>query len=122
MHIEEECVEGPWIDEELAWDCLTDRQRECLEMSLIKQMNHDDIAYVLEISQQAVSKHISAATERITEFSKARKILKSQVNPSQRAIKYYRMGMNQSEIAAQEGISQKSVSDYLSKWKKDHNI
>jgi len=122
MYEVEECPQGEWLDDELAWDCLSPRQRECLHMNLIQEINHEDIAYSLNISRQVVSQHISIATQKITEFSKARKILKRQTNPSQRAIKYYRLGMTQVEIADQEGVSQQSISNYISKWRKSNNI
>ena len=65
--ISEPAEVGDWIDEKLPWDCLSDRQRQCLQMKLYRGMTNREIAFDISsqeninISHVSIGKHVSSA-------------------------------------------------------------
>jgi len=113
----EHCGYGEWANESLPLDCLSAKQSQVLEMTLYEGLEQAVIAERLNISQQVVAKHKSAALSRVEEFGKARKAIRSLSVVHPRILDYYVNNLTQQEIADKEGVKQQAVEQSITKWK-----
>tara|TARA_R100001086_G_scaffold242322_1_gene169930 strand:+ start:2383 stop:3219 length:837 start_codon:yes stop_codon:yes gene_type:complete len=109
------CAYGDWIEESLPLDCLTERQREVMDMYL-KDIEQPIIAARLGISQPVVSKHISASKSKLEEFGKARKAIKESISVPKIVVDYYVNNMNHQDISDKEGVSRSLITKSINNW------
>ena len=114
------CEYGDWVDETLPLDCLTDRQREVMEMILYEGLDQVTIAYKLGIGQDVVSRHKTSAIAKMTEFGKARKVISTLKILPRSILDYYVNNLTQQEIADKIGRSQSTVAENIKKWYNDN--
>lgn len=117
---QEYCKSGEWSHFSIPWDCLTDRQRQCLEMKVLENLTHSRIGYLLGISSQAVDIHIKYAKKKLEEYGKARSIIFSSEQPNPRVVDYYVNNLTNKQIASKEGSTEYAIEQFLYRWKKSN--
>lgn len=115
----EVCEIGDWIKEELPLDCLSERQREVMEMILYEKLEQKVIAKRLGISRPTVTNHKASALRRLEEFGKARKVISEHGAPS-RVRDYYLNNMTHGEIADKYDVERSTITKFLSRWYKNN--
>lgn len=119
--IDEEDTDSTWRSESLPLDCLTPNQRLVVEGVIYEGKTQIQLSHELGISQQAVSNHYDAAISRLSEFAKARQIIKEH-GCTLRIARYYLHNLTQDEIAQIEGVSQQAITQTITKWRSKWNI
>ena len=110
------CEIGDWIEERLPWDCLSDENREILDLHLNRGLTQKEIAFNTNRSQQYISKSINSSLDRLTKFGRARKAIKESISVPRSVLEYYVNNLTQQEIADKMGKSQQAVAKSLNNW------
>lgn len=119
--LEDYDVDDSWRTEQLPLDCLTPNQRQVIEMIDIQGLEQVKVASELGISQSAVSQMYQSALTRLTEFGKARRVIKDK-GATLRVKMYYIDNLTEQQIADKIGIAQKNVNRALNKWRELNGI
>lgn len=114
--------DGSWKTESLPLDCLSDRQREIIDMNLYQGLDQVTIAHRLNIQQHTVSKHLSSSISKLKEVGKARKVIKSSDSTPSIVIDFYVNNKTHEEIAYVNDISRSYVTKIINKWKENNNM
>ena len=113
-HIEE--PDRSWVDETLPLDCLSDKQREVVELSIYEGLDQIVIADKLGLKQHTVSNCLSSALLRLSEFGRVRKVIQGLPSVPMEVTEYYLNNLSQEDIASKYNRKQGNVSNTISTW------
>ncbi len=106
---------------DIAWDCLTEPQKTAILLVEVQGKSFEQASTIAGVYKNAVFEAHASGMARLKEYGLARRALKSD-SSCKYAIEYYKGMYTQPEIATMYGVSQKTVSVNLSKFKLKHHI
>lgn len=112
----EHCEIGDWAEEELPLDCLTQKQRQVIEMTLYEGLDQATIAVRMDSTIPTVSIHLKRGLARLEEFGKARKAIKQSKLIPNVVVDYYQNNLSQKQISLKYNKNQGNISRLLKEW------
>lgn len=106
---------------DIAWDCLTEPQKTAVMLVEVQGKTFDQASTITGVYKNAIFEAHASGMARLKEYGLARRALKTD-SSCKYAAEYYKGMYTQPQIAEMYGVSQKTVSVNLSKFKQKHHI